>query len=263
MKYLMYVLCFLSAFCTFAVNLDRGGVTFDFARYSAERFSKSDMPAENLITNADGKLAEKNTDLLRWRGSYCYVHSYAIPDKDPRRAQVRKVVRWSIKDGVFTVVKPAELKKILPAELLKSTSGGWFKSVNLPDDQGGICRVTFEYRSRIDGAGSLVLISSGYDQVAGKWAKAKRFSFKQKRLIPSGSWTTCTHDIVIPPGCKSLQLVFRMDGVGKFEFRKPSAVMVKNSSNADKLTLALSPQGFLDKPCVSPGNAMELPLKRQ
>ena len=250
MKYLLGVLCFASAFCALAVDLDRGGVTFDFARYSAARFANTEVAAENLITNADGKLAEKNSDHLRWRGSYCYVHSYAIPDKDPRRAEVRKVVKWSIKDGVFTVVKPAELKKILPAELLKSTSGGWFKSVNLPDDNGGICRVTFEYRSQIDGAGSLCLLSSGYDQVAGKWAKAKRFSFKQKRLIPSGAWTSCTHDITVPKGCKSLQLVLRMDGVGKFEFRKPAAVMVKNSAAANKLTLALSPTGFLDKTFV-------------
>ena len=250
MKHTLLFWCFLSTFGAFAVNLDRGGVTFDFPKYSAERFAPAELSSENLITNADGKLAEKASDHLRWRGSYCFIHSYAIPDKDPRRAQVRKLVKWSIKDGVFTVVKPAELKQLLPTELLKSTSGGWYKSVNLPHDKGGVCRVTFEYRSQIDGAGSLCLITSGYDQLSGKWAKAKRFSFKQKRLIPSGSWTTGTHDIVIPPGCKSLQLVLRMDGVGKFEFRKPAAVMVKNADAAQKLTLALSPLGFLDKTFV-------------
>ena len=250
MKHTLLFWCILSTFCTFAANLDRGGVTFDFPKYSAERFAPAELSSENLITNADGKLAEKASDLLRWRGSYCFVHSYAIPDKDPRRDQVRKLVKWSIKDGVFTVVKPAELKQILPAELLKSTSGGWYKSVNLPHDKGGVCRVTFEYRSQIDGAGSLCLITSGYDQLSGKWAKAKRFSFKQKRLIPSGSWATGTHELVIPPGCRSLQLVLRMDGVGKFEFRKPAAVMVKNADAAQKLTLALSPLGFLDKTFV-------------
>ena len=250
MKYMLFFCGVLSTFCAFAINLDRGGVTFDFPKYSAERFTVSELSSENLITNAEGKIAEKTSDLLRWRGSYCYIHSFAIPDKDPRRAQVRKMVKWSIKDGVFTVVKPAELKQLLPPELLKCTSGGWFKSVNLPDDKGGICRITFEYRSQLDGAGSLCFLSSGYDQISGKWAKAKRFSFKQKRLTPSGSWTTCTHDIMIPQGCKSIQLVFRMDGVGKFEFRKPSAVMVKNADTAQKLTLALSPQGFLDKKFV-------------
>ena len=257
MKNLFTLLCFLSTAGLFSVDLDRGGVTFDFAKYSAERFAAAVPAAGNLITNADGKLAEKPSDVLRWRGSYCYVHSYALPDKDPRRAQVRRMVKWSIKDGVFTVVKPAELKKILPAELLKSTSGGWFKSVDLPHDKGGICQVSFEYRSRIDGAGSLCLISSGYDQVAGKWAKAKRFSFKQKRLIPSGSWTRCTHEIPIPKGCKSLQLVFRMDGVGEFEFRNPAAVMAEKSSVANKVTLALSPLGFLDKTFVL---AQKLPV---
>ena len=192
------LLCLFSCGLLAASPLDKGGVTFDFAKISAERFKAAALPRHNLITNADGKAAEGRYDPLRWRGSYCYIHSGAIPDSDPRREQVKKTVRWSIENGVFTVVKPNSLKQILPPELLKSTSGGWYKSVNLPHDKGGVCRIDLRYRTQIDGAGGVCLIASGYDRSAGKWAKAKRFFFKVYRLIPAGGWTDGFKEIEIP-----------------------------------------------------------------
>ena len=61
----------LSAVTAAAAPLDKGGVTFDLKKCSAELFkpAKEVPQSENLITNADGKLAEKASDHLRWRGS--------------------------------------------------------------------------------------------------------------------------------------------------------------------------------------------------
>jgi len=246
----MLLLCLFSGGLLAAATFDKGGVAFDFAKFSAERFKAAELPRNNLITNADGRAVEGKYDPLRWRGSYCYIHSGAIPDKDPRRERVKKTVRWSVEDGIFTVVKPNSLKEFLPPELLKSTSGGWYKSVNLPHDKGGICRVELRYRTQIEGAGGVCLIASGYDRPAGKWGKAKRFFFKVYRLIPAGEWTDGFKEIEIPPGCVSLQLAFRMDGLGKMEFRNPSAVMKEQSSPRKKLTLKLTPMGFLDRTFV-------------
>ena len=245
-KILLLLLPVLSLALSAAV-LDKGGVVFDFAKYSAERFKSATLPADNLITNADGKAQGKRYDPLKWRGSYCFLHTSAIPDKDPRRAQVKQMVRWSIENGVFKVVKPASLKKLLPPVVLKSTSGGWYKSVNLPHDKGGICRISFEYRTQFDGAGSVCMIASGYDQIAGKWGKAKRFFFKVHRVIPSANWTTYTKEIPIPKGCRSIQIVYRMDGVGQLEFRNPSAVMIAEKKDPEKINLQLAAVGFLDR----------------
>ena len=250
MRKLLSYICSLCAACTFAAGLEKGGTAFDFSAYSAERFKAAVPGADNLIANADGRSKEGKFDPLRWRGSYSFIHTADIPDNDPVRAKVKQMVRWSINDGVFTVVKPAELKKILTPKAQKSTSGGWYKSVNMPHDKGGVCRVDFEYRTQIDGAGAVSLIVSGYDRVSGKWAGAKRFFFKVHRVVPSGSWSTYTKEIEIPRGCKSIQLVFRMDGIGKMEFRNPSAVMLKEKADRPKLDLKLAPMGFLDKTFV-------------
>ena len=111
-------------------GLDKGGVTFDFRKCSNERFKPAQAvaQADNLVTNADGKAPLNPKDNLRWQGNYCYLHTKEIDGKDPRRAQVRKMVKWTIEDGVFKVVKPAGLNDILPVKVVKSTSGGWRKA---------------------------------------------------------------------------------------------------------------------------------------
>ena len=81
------------------------------------------------------------------------------------------MVKWSVKDGVFTVVKPAELKKILPLTVVRSTSGAWRKAVNLPDDKGGLYNVSFQYKGTLDGPGGACLIVQGFTEPAGKWWK--------------------------------------------------------------------------------------------
>ena len=117
---------FLSTAALFGAALDKGGVTFDFKKSSAELFKPAApvAQADNLISNADGTFKESPKDPLRWQGNYCYLHTKEISDKDPRRTQVRKMVKWTIKDGVFTVIKPEGLNKILPLTILKNTSGG-------------------------------------------------------------------------------------------------------------------------------------------
>ena len=136
-----------------AAVLDKGGVTFDFQKISAGLFKPAAAvsQAENLVTNADYSAKENPKDPLRWQPNYCYLHTNAIPDKDPRRARARKVVKWSVKEGVFTVTKPEELKSFLPLKVIQSTSGGWRKTVNLPDDKGGLYNITFQYRGKING----------------------------------------------------------------------------------------------------------------
>ena len=230
-------------------GLDKGGVTFDFRKISAGLFKPAQAvaQADNLVTNADGKAALNPKDNLRWQGNYCYLHTREIADKDPRRAQVRKMVKWTIEDGVFKVVKPAQLNDILPVKVVKSTSGGWRKAVNLPDDKGGRYILTFQYRATVKGAGGCCLIVSGYTERAGKWWKAKEKLFKIYSLRPSSEWQNYRNEILIPPGLKSLQIVWRIDGVGSLDFRTPALVAASGKGTAEKLNLRLSPMASLDQ----------------
>ena len=231
-----------------AAGLDKGGVTFDLKKSSAELFkpAKAVSQAENLVTNADYAFKDDPKDNLRWQPNYCYLHTKEIGAKDPRRAQVRKIVKWSVKDGVFSVEKPAELNKILPLTVVRSTSGAWRKAINLPDDKGGLYNFSFQFKGNIQGPGSSCFIVQGYTEPAGKWYKAKQIFFKIYSIKLSNEWQNYQNAILLPKGVKSLQIVIRIDGVGQLDFRKPAVTPATARSVAEKLTLQLSPMGRLD-----------------
>ena len=239
----------LSAAALFGAGLDKGGVTFDFQKSSSELFKPAApvAQADNLISNADGAFKEAPKDPLSWQGNYCYLHTKEIPDKDPRRAQVRKMVKWIVKDGVFSVIKPEELNKLLPLTVVRNTSGAWRKGVALPDDKGGLYNFTFQYRGKHNGPGGACLIVQGYTEPAGKWWKAKCPFFKIYPLKLSNDWQNYQNAILLPQGVKSLQVVYRIDGVGQLDIRKPAITAAKAQPDRKKLTLQLSPMGRLDR----------------
>ena len=245
---IFFAAAFLMLLSLAAAGLDKGGVTFDLKKSSDELFKpvKAIPQKDNLITNADYNFKDSPKDPLAWQDNYCYLHTKEIPGKDPRRAQVRKMVKWSVKDGVFTVVKPAELKKILPLTVVRSTSGAWRKAVNLPDDKGGLYNVTFQYKGTLDGPGGACLIVQGFTEPAGKWWKAKSPFFKIYGIKLSNDWQNYQNAILLPKGVKSLQIVYRIDGVGRLDFRKPAVTAAAPRSTSEKLTLQLSPMGRLD-----------------
>ena len=238
----------LSAFSLISAPLDKGGVTFDLKKSSSELFKPArEIPqAENLITNADHAFTENPKDPLRWLGNYCFLHTKEIADKDPRRAQVRKMVKWSVKDGVFSVYKPEELKKILPLKVVASTSGAWRKVVNLPNDKGGLYNFSFQYKGKIEGPGGACLIVQAFSEPAGKHWKAKSLFFKVYSIKLSNTYQNYQKAILLPQGTKSLQVVYRIDGVGELHFRKPAVTAATPATTGKKLTLQLSPMGRLD-----------------
>lgn len=230
-------------------ELDKGGVTFDFKKISDERFkaAASPAPAGNLLTDPEGAASTDSKDPLRWRGDYCYLHTREISKDDPKREEVRKMVRWTVEGGVFKVVKPSGLKDILPDKVLKSTSGGWRKVVDLPDDKGGLYAVSFQYRSKLESAGRVCLIVTGSTERAGKRWKGNNAFFQLYPLLTSDSWQNYRGEILIPPGCRSLELVWRIDGTGELEFRNPAVTAEAGKTAEEKLTLRLSPMASLDR----------------
>ena len=228
--------------------LDKGGVTFDFQKISAGLFKPAAAvsQAENLVTNADYSAKENPKDPLRWQPNYCYLHTNAIPGNDPRRNRARKVVKWSVKDGVFTVTKPEELKSFLSLKVIQSTSGGWRKTVNLPDDQGGLYNITFQYRGKINGPGGAYLLLSGNSSVAGSWWKGKNTFFKVYRITLSDEYQNYKNAVLLPPGTRSIELVPRIDGTGFLSFRNMAVTVGKAAQNNEKITLQLAAMGRLD-----------------
>jgi hypothetical protein len=237
----------LSAAVSGAPALDKGGVTFDFRKISAGLFKPAEVAKDaNLVTNPDGKLADDPKDPLRWQPTYCYIHSNAIPDKDPRRAKTRQTVRWEKKEGVFTVVKPEELKSFLSPKLLGSTSGGWRKPVNLPHAKGGVYEISFQYKGKLTSAGAAYLLVSGFTETAGQWWKGKQPFFKVFRIALSEDYQNYKNALMLPPGVKSVELVPRIDGTGFLSIRNLAVTAKSAAKVSEKITLLLSPMGRLD-----------------
>ena len=53
----------------------------------------------NLVQNGDFSKAEDAKDMKRWRDGYCFMHDASIPANSPMRQDVKKAVKWEIKDG--------------------------------------------------------------------------------------------------------------------------------------------------------------------
>ena len=236
-----------SAVLAGATPLDKGGVTFDFQKISAGLFKPAAVvQAENLVTNADGSKKDDPKDPLRWQPTYCFLHTNAISAKDPRHARTRKTVKWESKDGVFTVTKPEELKSFIPPQILRSTSGGWRKPINLPHDKGGLYNITFQYKGQLTSPGGTYLLVSGWSEVSGKWWKGKQLYFKVFPFRLTGEYQNYQNALMLPAGIKSIELVPRIDGTGFLSFRNMAVTPGKAEKSAEKLTLQLSPMSRLD-----------------
>ena len=246
-KILSASLLALSAVMAGAAPLDKGGVTFDFKKISDGLFKPAAVEqTENLVTNADGAKKDDPKDPLRWQPTYCFLHTNALSAKDPRHARTRKTVKWESKEGVFTVTKPEELKSFIPPKILRSTSGGWRKPINLPHDKGGLYNITFQYKGQLTSPGGTYLLVSGWSEVAGKWWKGKQLYFKVFPFRLTGEYQNYQNALMLPAGIKSIELVPRIDGTGFLSFRNMAVTPGKAPKSSEKLTLQLSPMSRLD-----------------
>ena len=65
----------------------------------------------NLVQNGDFSKAEDAKDMKRWRDGYCFMHDASIPANSPMRQDVKKAVKWEIKDGMAVIAKSPDLVK--------------------------------------------------------------------------------------------------------------------------------------------------------
>lgn len=226
----------------------RGGLTYDFAELSARRFQpEAGSSTENLLVNGDFSLANDATDRsdpYRWRDSYYNIHN---PDKSnipSWRERLRALIRWEISDSVARIVKPIQLQEVCGA-MLKDTSAGWSKYVRLPNIEGGTFRLSFQYQARHDSQGSnyVLAICRGEHEQPGRGEEVSPL-----KSLPFadvwGEWGFFSREIIAPPGTRDLDLIFRIDGAGEFLLKNVVLTPVKKQ---EKITLRLSPQGFLDQ----------------
>ena len=189
-------------------TVEKGGFTFDFKALSDARFRTGDV--------ARGNLAEGLSD---WKSGYCWIHDSKIAASDPRRKEVRKGVEWKTEDRELVITKTPALATICgDAKLTASVSGGYSRTVKLPDTTGGLYRLSFKYRMRHDtGHFGGLLFTSRLSADAPKGEKAPGLQvFPLPNLwSEDGIWA---RDIRVPPHCDRVELTMRIDGIGELRF---------------------------------------------
>ncbi|MFA6721535.1 MAG: hypothetical protein WCR92_09000, partial [Candidatus Cloacimonadaceae bacterium] len=213
---------------------------------SRARFQSSADEGENLLTNGDFSLpnaASQAEDPYRWDNSYGYVHHSDSARVRPMQAKIRDFITWDIQDGVASIVKGPELLELC-GDLTPSVSGAWSKFVRLPNSEGGNYRLVFDYQAQHQSSGNNVVLAL-FKGEAENPLKAKdlpgMLSLGFNDLV--GDWGLFSQEIVAPAGTQYLSLIFRIDGVGSLRMRNVRLLPVEKR---EKLTLKLSPQGFLD-----------------
>lgn len=216
-----------AAAVTFASATVVTGVTYDFEKASAEIFGR----------NASGSGANL-LEGLKWSQS-ARISTDRIAKDDPRRALVRKAVKFSAEGGNRQVTVPDEVIGICGDEnIARSIVGDWNVGVKLPDSDGGRYRLSFNYamgHTLGEIGQAYVLIYSG-DKAVGRM-------FEHLANIDSDDFSF-TKDIPVPQGADRMIVIIRVDGVGFLRFWSPALM---RSPPEKPVVLQHAAQGFFDR----------------
>ena len=104
----------------------------------------------NLVQNGDFSKAEDAKDMKRWRDGYCFMHDASIPANSPMRQDVKKAVKWEIKDGMAVIAKSPDLVKYCKDDrkVASRVSGGYSKFIQLAQTNGGNYVVSLQYQMK-------------------------------------------------------------------------------------------------------------------
>lgn len=229
--------------------LDPGGVTFDFQKISDTRFaSPVNQGGCNLIQNGNLVQPESPDDPFRWNSSYCHVHSAAVPASSPIRQNVKKAVRWEIRSGTATIVKSPELLQYCGGDkkIACNVSGGFSKAVRLAQTSGGTYCLKFNYNMNHSLGEKGYAIISFFEKPENR--RLANLQPKGKLQIyhlgdTGGNWNLFSREFTVPAGINYLSIVIRIDGIGTLRFKDVSLTEIRRP---EKITLKLSPHGFLD-----------------
>ena len=226
-----------------------GGLTFDFAAISAQRF-----PMKH----------EASVPFDAWKGSYCYMHNGDIAQDDPRRKAVRNEVVFT-KDGEEAhILKKSSLVDVCrSADIAKNVSGGFVQDVKLPDLDGGVYRLSFRYRMRHDvGTFGGVLFTPKLAK-ASQAAELNRSGGAAPQLQVFSlddlwsEWGQYSREVVVPAGCDAVNIVLRIDGVGEMRFRD---VSFERHRFDNPITLKAFPADWLDGTFAFSAGQCALPM---
>ena len=239
-------------------ELDKGGLTFDFAACSARRFNFDDIPSGetkgNLIP-ADGTAAPLPANYQEWHPRTCFNHG-SLPSDSPLRKGLAKQMALTRKDGVFSVTKKESLKTYCAEgefdNLYCAAEGTWCKYVRLPDAKGGAYRLSLRYRMRHTvpqigyGTTGLVIIHTWTLSPDGKsYVHVNRPACP--RLDETFvEWVPTRIDFDVPEGADIISIQIRHDGIGDLLAKDVYLARQKPAEPGRGVMIRLSPAQLVD-----------------
>lgn len=180
--------------------------------------------AGNLLVNGDFRQVENPKEETAWKPGYCFIHAPNVPD-NAMRNEVKKGVKWEIRDGMGIIVKSPELEKICGGDkkLAACVSGAFTKFVKLQHAKGGnyVFKLKYRIKEGTDATRVYLLVSPVERAENQSLAKAQRgkLNVRSFQNITGDEWKQVGKVVTIPEKANWLELVIRIDGIGELNFK--------------------------------------------
>ncbi len=234
-----------------AEEFDRGGVTFPMEKISAERFGKVTGKEVNLLKNADlsAPLVKRSSE--GWASS---VWIFQKENRDKFEKDAPKLSSAKIADTesgkALELNRPEELETLM-GKASPSFTTSFEQIVTLPDENGGMYRLSFDSRIRRFGKNAcnqMVLLNyfDGSDPRPGRGKTTREYTYIHIDDAPE--WHLFSKEFPIPPKTRDLTITIRADGCGVLQVKNPK--LVKLDAVPMPLSVELAPGKLLDNTFV-------------
>lgn len=242
---------FILIFSLQSGEFDRGGITFPMEKISAERFSKTDGKEVNLLKNGDlsEPLAKRPSD--GWTGSIWIFQKENRDkfEKDASTLSSAKIVNTE-SGKALELSRNEKLEELMGKESPNFTNS-FTQIAALPDENGGMYRLSFDCRTRISGKNAsrqMVLLNyfDAGDPRPGRGKTTKDYTHLP--IDPAPEWRLFSKEFSVPPKTRDLSVAIRADGCGILQVKNPK--LVKLDGTQTPLTVELAPGKLLDNTFV-------------
>ena len=215
----------VSAACGSLFAAGDGGLSFDFNAMSAERFGV----ASGGVNAASG---------VKAKPAYGFVYDSTKPDSScgVPEAEVRKHVSWREEGDELVVSKDDGMLEVCrgDASVAASALASWQTIVPLPDPDGGMYRISFDYKMNhtVGDSGNCIVRVKG------------AFAVKQRLENCDSEWKPFVALFAVPKGEKSVQVNLNHAGVGELRYR---ALTLVRETSPTRVSITTCAHGQVDK----------------
>ncbi len=234
-----------------AEEFDKGGVSFPMEKISAERFGKTSGKEVNLLKNANLSEPPARRSSEGWASS---VWIFQKENREKFEKEAPKLASAKIVDTesgkALELNRPETLEELM-GKASPSFTNSFEQIIPLPDENGGMYRLSFECRNRLLGKNAfhqMVLLNyfDGSDPRTGRGKRTRDYTHHPIDSAPE--WHLFSKEFTVPPKTRDLSVVIRADGCGVLQVK--NLKLARLDAVPMPLTVELAPGKLLDNTFV-------------